>query len=99
MGSPVNPRRFAVSGVCGIPSTAVSISANLAVTNVGAQGELVVYPGDAGLPLSSALSFHAGRTRANNEVVYLSQTGSIFTVFNNCGSAVDFVLDVNGYFR
>jgi hypothetical protein len=98
-GSPTNPRRFAVAGVCGIPATAVSISANLTVTNVAGQGELVVYPGDASLPNTNALSFRPGRTRANNDLVYLSATGSIFTVFNNCTVPVDFVLDVNGYFK
>ncbi|MEO8055730.1 MAG: VCBS repeat-containing protein, partial [Acidobacteriota bacterium] len=98
-GSPVNPRRFAVGGVCGIPSTAVSISANVAVTNVGLPGELVIYPGDAGLSNSSAISFHPGKTRANNAIVYLSSTGSMLSVYNNCSAAVDFILDVNGYFQ
>jgi hypothetical protein len=98
-GSGTNPRRFAVAGVCGIPTNAVSISANLAVTNVYAQGDLVVYPGDVSLPGTSAVSFVPGKTRANNAVVYLSATGAIFTVFNNSTAPVDFILDVNGYFR
>ncbi|MGZ5430560.1 MAG: hypothetical protein ACXWEX_04090, partial [Thermoanaerobaculia bacterium] len=98
-GSPVNPRHFAVGGICGIPSTAVSISANLSVTNVGGQGELVAYPGDTTLPGTSAISFRPGRTRANNDLVYLSATGAMFTVYNNCNAPVDFIVDVNGYFQ
>lgn len=99
LGSPVNPRHFAVVGVCGIPASAASISANLTVTNVGAQGELVVYPVGVSLPTTSSISFRPGRTRANNALVYLSETGAIFTVFNNCTAPVDFILDVNGYFQ
>jgi hypothetical protein len=103
LGAPAlqpNVRRgFAVANVCGIPSGAVSISANLTVTNVAAQGELVVFPADAGLPVASSISFRPGYTRANNALVYLSATGSIFSVFNNCPAPVDFILDVNGYFQ
>lgn len=99
LGSPTNPRHFAVAGVCGIPASAVSISANLTVTNVGAQGELVVYPADVTLPATSAISFRPGKTRANNAMVYLSATGALFTVFNNCTATVDFIVDVNGYFE
>jgi hypothetical protein len=98
-GSGTNPRRFAVGGVCGIPATAVSISANVTVTNVASQGELVLYPGDVALPVSSAISLRTGRTRANNSLIYLSETGAIFTVFNNSAASVDFIVDVNGYFQ
>lgn len=99
VGSSANPRHFAVPNVCGIPPTAVSISANLTVTNVAAQGELVVYPLGVSLPGTSSISFQPGKTRANNALVYLSDGGSIFTVFNNCIAPVDFILDVNGYFQ
>ena len=100
-GSPVNPRRFAVApgNACGIPTDAVSISANVAVTNIVLPGELVIYPGDASLPNTGAISFHPPKTRANNALVYLSETGAMFTVYNNCAWPVDFILDVNGYFR
>ena len=92
-------RNFAVPGVCGIPSGAVAISANLTVANVGGSGELVVFPSDVAQPGTSAISFHAGVTRANNALVYLSATGAIFGVFDNCPAPVDFVVDVNGYFQ
>jgi hypothetical protein len=88
-----------VANACGIPSSAASISANLTVTNVAAQGELVVYPADVTLPGTSAISFRPGITRANNALVYLSGTGSMFTVYNNCVAPVDFIVDVNGYFE
>jgi len=102
---PQGVRHFAAAGVCGIPAVdaksggPVSLSTNLTVTNVAAQGEIVVYSGDGTLPGTSALSFRPGITRANNALVYLSATGSMFTVFNNCAAPVDLVVDVNGYFE
>ncbi len=102
LGTPVlaasGVRVFTIANVCGIPPGAVSISANLTVTNVTAGGELVVYPSDVARPGTSSLSFHAFRTRANNAILYLS-TASMFSVFNNSAGSVDFVLDVNGYFQ
>jgi hypothetical protein len=99
LGSSSNPRRFNVGNVCAIPSTAIAISANLTVTNVGAFGELVVYPGDVALTGTSSISFQTGKTRANNAMVYFSAAAPIFSVFNNSAATVDFILDVNGYFQ
>jgi hypothetical protein len=84
---------------CGIPADAVAISANLTVTNVGAQGDLVVFPSDILRPNTSTISFRAGRTRANNAIVSFSKSSATFSVFNNSAATVDFILDVNAYFR
>jgi hypothetical protein len=87
------------ASTCVIPADAVAISANLTVTNVGALGELVVFPADVLRPNTSALSFRAGRTRANNAIVSFSKSSTTFSVFNNSATSVDFILDVNGFFR
>jgi uncharacterized repeat protein (TIGR01451 family) len=92
-------RSFAPAGTCGIPTGAVAISANLTVTNVRAAGELVVFPSDVAKPNATSISFAAGRTRANNDVVVLSGSGTSFSVFNNSSAPVDFIFDVNGYFQ
>ncbi len=97
--APLAARSFPIAGVCGIPSSAVSITANLTVTNVTAAGELVVYPADVAEPGTSSISFRVGKTRANNAIVYLSATTTTFSVYNNCLGTIDFVLDVNGYFQ
>lgn len=97
--APLVSRNFDVAGVCGIPATAVAISANLTVTDNAAQGELVLYPSDVSRPNTSAISFRAFGTRANNALVYLSATTTTFSVFNNSTSPLDFILDVNGYFQ
>jgi hypothetical protein len=96
---PNSRRNFTVANVCGIPATAVTISANLTVTNAGAQGELVLYPSDVSRPNTSAISFRAFKTRANNALVYLSATTATFSVFNSSTASLDFILDVNGYFQ
>jgi FG-GAP-like repeat/FG-GAP repeat len=92
-------RSFDVAGVCGIPAAAVAISANLTVTDNGARGELVLFPSDVSRPNTSAISFRAFQTRANNALVYLSATTTTFSVFNNSAASLDFILDVNGYFQ
>ncbi|MBK9065164.1 MAG: hypothetical protein IPL89_18615 [Acidobacteria bacterium] len=92
-------RSFDVAGVCGIPADAVAISANLTVTTVGAPGELVVFPADVSRPNTSSISFRAGRTRANNAIVALANASTTFSVFNNSAATVDFIVDVNGFFR
>jgi hypothetical protein len=102
-GPPLQPGATRTFGVttssCGIPAGAVAISVNLTVTNVGALGELVVFPADVLRPNSSALSFRAGRTRANNAIVSFSKSSATFSVFNNSAATVDFIVDVNGYFQ
>jgi hypothetical protein len=96
---PMAPRNFNMTGVCGIPSGAVSISANVTVTNNTGAGELVLFPSDVPQPGTSAISFPAFRTRGNNALIYLAATTPSFGVYNNCNAPVDFVLDVNGYFQ
>lgn len=92
-------RDFAIAGVCGVPAAAVAISANLTIVSGALRGELVVFPPDVAQPNTSAISFRAFTTRANNALVYLSATTTTFSVFNNSGTSVDFILDVNGYFQ
>lgn len=93
-------RVFQISGNCGVPSTAVSVSGNLTVVAPGAAGILGAFPGNA-FPLgTSTLSFVAGVTRANNAVLELATDGSgSLLVFNASGSTSNVVLDVNGYFK
>ncbi len=92
-------RSFVVTGVCGVPSGAVAISANVTAVSPAAAGDLLVYPnGIAVPPTASTISLRAGRTRANSTLVYLASDGS-FLVKNNSASALDFLVDVNGYFQ
>lgn len=95
-----SPRLFALSGACGIPATALAISANVTVAGAGAAGYLTLGASDRGLPATSTVNFRAGSIKANNAVLQLSTDGAggIF-VFNGSGGPVPFILDVNGYYQ
>jgi hypothetical protein len=85
---------------CGIPASAGAVSVNVTVTQPAAAGFLTLYPGKAGLPLASTISFSAGRTRANNAVAALAFDGSgTISVTNQSAGPVGLILDVNGYFQ
>jgi hypothetical protein len=71
----------------------------VAVTNVGAQGDLVIFPSDIPQPSTYAICFRSGVTRANNALVSFSKTGATFSVFNDSAAPVDLIVDVNGFFR
>jgi hypothetical protein len=93
-------RSFTVTGTCGIPSSAKSISVNLTVTQAAAAGSLTAYAGNGAPNGTSSISFAAGATRANNAIVRLSTDGAgSIAVENDAAGAVHFILDVNGYFQ
>jgi hypothetical protein len=96
--SPGQTRTFTVTGTCGIPADAKSIAVNVTAVNPAAAGNLQIFPGNA-FPLeTSAISFPAGSTRANNGFVALATNGAgTFGVKNGAAGTVDFVLDVVGY--
>jgi hypothetical protein len=93
-------RTFQLTGVCGIPTSAVALSVNVTVTQTAAAGDLRVYPADlTSSPLTSAINFSGGQTLANNAVVKLGAvTGSIDVRLDSAGTT-HFILDVNGYFQ
>jgi hypothetical protein len=98
--APSPDRQFAVTGVCGIPSDAKAVSLNVSVTNVTAQGSLLLYRADGAPSVASSINFRPGNTRANNSLTQLALDGSGgFKVQNASSGTVDFIVDVNGYFR
>ena len=94
------PRIFETAGRCGIPSTARSLSVNVAVVSPTAPGYLSLYPANLAPPRTSTINFQSGQTKANNAVLVLATdgTGRIGVVNGSAGS-LDFILDVNGYFE
>ncbi|HSB64220.1 MAG TPA: hypothetical protein VLJ18_08640 [Thermoanaerobaculia bacterium] len=94
-------RLFNLVSVCGVPSTAKALSANLTVVRPAASGALHVYPGDLGTaPTATAISFAPGKTRANNAVLRLATDGSgTVAVLCASGGIADLIIDVNGYFE
>jgi hypothetical protein len=93
-------RSFIVTGMCLIPSDASALSVNVTVTNTAGSGYLSLYRGDGARTGTYSISFLAGQTRANNALVQLAlDLSGSFKVQNTAPGSLDFILDVNGYFR
>jgi streptogramin lyase len=93
-------RSFAVAGTCGIPVDAVALSVNVTVTNAEGTGNLSLYPGNGAPTGVNSISFAKGQTRANNGIVQVAVDGSgSFKVQNTAPGGLDFIVDVNGFFR
>jgi hypothetical protein len=86
-----------LANVCGIPSDAKAISANVTTVVPSSNGWLSLYPSDVPWPGTSVLNYRTGRTRANNSVIALSP-GARMSVKNG-GPAVHMIIDVSGYFQ
>jgi hypothetical protein len=92
-------RTFPVSGQCGIPSTAVTVAANLTVTQPTALGHLRIFPEGTLLPEASSINYSAGQTRSNNGLLALSPAGEVTVYCKQFSGTVHLVLDVVGYFQ
>jgi ELWxxDGT repeat protein len=92
-------RTFPGTAVCGVPSTARQLSVNVTVVTPGGSGSLRVFPQGTVLPLATAISFRAGRTRANNAIFDLGMSGQFNVYCDTPSGTVDLVVDVNGWFE
>jgi hypothetical protein len=94
-------RNVQVAGQCGVAADASAVAVNvIAVTPVSASGYVAAYPGPpySPPPSTSTISYTAGRTLANNAVIRLGPDGTIN--FYHAGSdPLQFVIDINGYFK
>jgi hypothetical protein len=90
-------RSFTITGQCGIPASAAAVSFNFAALNVGAAGDLRVFPAGAGVPLVSTLNYNANTPNIANAAVVPLGTGGAITVQAD-GVAIDLIIDVNGYY-
>jgi hypothetical protein len=93
-------REFDVTGLCGIPDTAVALSLNVTAVEPSGTGELTLGPGGEPVPPTSTISFKGARNQANNAILKLS-SGGVLKVFPSVaeGGTVHVVLDVNGWFE
>ncbi len=93
------PRTVAISGLCTVPATAKAVAINLTAVTPPSAGSITLFPGDATITSTTAISISTGQTRANNAVMRLSGKGSLIAVPNLSSGSVDIVIDVVGYFR
>jgi hypothetical protein len=95
-------RTVLAGGVCGIPATARAVAVNLAVTQPSAAGYLTLHAGDTAQDGTSALTFIAGQTLANNAIVPLAFNGTgtfAMTPLVGGNGTVQVIIDVSGYFE
>ena len=99
-GSPLThlaTRDLQFTGVCGIPSSATAVVANITAINPITTGFLALYPTGSTWGGTSTMNYRFGKTRANNAILPLSNLGKA-TILNN-GSTQHFIVDVTGYFK
>ncbi len=84
-----------VNGRVGIPSDASSVSLNITAINPQANGYMVLYPCDIGVPGTSTINYTAGSV-ISNAVISKVGNGTVCIYTNN---AIDLVVDINGAFN
>jgi hypothetical protein len=94
-------RAFDLAGQCGIPPTVKAVSLNVTAVAPTAGGDLRLFQGGIAAPNTSAISFSAGRTLANNAVIGVTQDGhgTLAVLADMPSGMVDLLVDVNGYFQ
>ncbi len=91
-------RTVAVTGRCGVPASARTLSVNIAVTRPTNAGYLVATAAAARPAPTSTINFRAGQTRSNGARVPLGPGGALLLRSSDPGT-VDVVIDVDGYFE
>ena len=83
------------SGACGIPSTALAFSLNVAVVPPAPLGYLTLWPTGQSQPNTSILTSLDARTKSSAAIVAAGTGGSISFFASN---ATNLVVDISGYF-
>jgi len=84
-----------IAGRGGIPTDALSVTANLVAVNPSGPGHLTVYPCSVDRPLASALNYMPGVNNANEFTVPLGDNGDICIY---AYAETDIVVDIYGYY-
>ncbi|HEX6085126.1 MAG TPA: hypothetical protein VF266_11410 [Thermoanaerobaculia bacterium] len=90
-------RNVPVAGLCGIPSDAKAVVANVTAVAPATDGWLALWPAGTTWGGTSTMNYRTGRTRANNATIPLPNTGTLSVL--NSGGPQHVVIDVTGYFR
>ena len=88
-----------ITGACNVPATAKAVSLNIAVTQPTASGFVKLFPPGAAVPVTAAINYSAGQTRANNGIYGLGAGGAIVARSGPLAGTTHLILDVNGYFE
>jgi hypothetical protein len=92
-------RSFTVTqGACGVPADATALAITVTVAVPATAGALTLFPGSGAAPVTTTISFAAGKTRANNAVMSLTD-GVLSIAGKQSSGSVHVIVDVSGYFR
>jgi uncharacterized repeat protein (TIGR01451 family) len=83
------------NSACGIPSTALAYSLNVAAVPAGLLGYLTLWPSGQTQPVASTLNSLDGRVKSNAAIIPAGAGGAISVFASN---ATHVILDVDGYF-
>jgi hypothetical protein len=83
------------NSACGIPSTAIAYSLNVAVVPRGTLGFLTLWPSGQPQPLVATLNSIDGRVKSNAAIVPAGSNGAVSVLVTD---TTDVILDINGYF-
>ncbi|HEV3457312.1 MAG TPA: S8 family serine peptidase [Thermoanaerobaculia bacterium] len=92
-------RVFTGRNFCGVPSDATGLSVNITVTGGTTGGDLQLYASDIAAPGTLNIAWSTGQTRANNAIVSLCNVGTFTVLDEQATGTVNFIVDVNGYFK
>jgi YVTN family beta-propeller protein len=84
-----------IAGRAGVPTDALSVTANLVAVNPSGPGHLTVYPCGFDKPLASALNYMPGVNIANEFTVPIGDNGDI-CIYTY--AETDIVVDIYGYY-
>ncbi|HEV7670457.1 MAG TPA: galactose oxidase-like domain-containing protein [Thermoanaerobaculia bacterium] len=91
-----------VTGLCGIPADAASVSINVTAVTPSSDGSITLFPGNSSLPPTSSVNFTHGMIRTNNVILSLATdaSGTLAAQASLAGGGqVDLIVDINGFFR
>ncbi len=92
------PRFFPITGLCGVPASAIAVAVNATVTGASSAGSLRLYPAGDTVPSTNVVSFLAGQDRAGSAVIPIGQLGQLGVYAVLPSGTAGLVLDVSGYF-
>jgi glucose/arabinose dehydrogenase len=92
-------RNFTLTGRCGIPTSARSVSVNVTALQPTSSGDLTAFAAGTSAPTTSLIVFHGGQTRANNAILTLNALGVLTIRCSIPSGTAHLIVDVNGYFQ
>jgi hypothetical protein len=91
--------KYQISGVNGVPANAISVTANVTVTEQTSSGWMYLGPTIEATPTSSTINFLRGDVRANGITIGLAPDGSVEVYYGAAANnTIHVIVDVTGYF-